>query len=165
MPLDCKCIPSRSRQNGQLLTVCRNLINVNHIIFLSPLHAQDQYGYESKMLQAIRRAHRFGQKKIVHIYRCVALQTIDVNIIENRERSLSGPIWENLDVPVRLSAVHHIEQKTELSKLVNVGKQMALAPRTWVEKHKTDIATKDFAADVQLSSCYEELDQEDAVDE
>jgi hypothetical protein len=134
-------------------------------MFLSPLHAQHQYGYESKMLQAIRRVHRFGQEKVVHIYRFVALKTIDVNIIENRERSLLGPIWENPDIPARLSTIHRIEEKMELSKLVRVGEKMALAPRTWVEKHMVDVAAGGFAADVLLSNAYEELDEENAIDE
>lgn len=143
----------------------RNLTNANHVMFLSPLHAQDQYGYESKMLQAIRRAHRFGQEKVVQIYRFVALKTVDVNILENRERSLAGPIWEDPDAPARLNEMSRIEQENELSELVKVGDKMALAPRTWVDKHTVDVVARNFAADVRLSSAYEELDEEDAVDE
>jgi hypothetical protein len=134
-------------------------------MFLSPLHAQDQYGYDSRMLQAIRRAHRFGQEKMVHIYRFVALKTIDVNILENRERSLPEPLWENTEAPIQLSTTHHIEQKTELAELVKVGGKMALAPRTWVAKHKVDVAPERFSADVQLSNAYEELNEEDSIDE
>lgn len=117
------------------------------------------------MLQAIRRVHRFGQEKLVHIYRFVGLKTIDVNILENRERSLVGPVWENSEVLPRLSKIDHVAPRTELSKLVMVGGKMALAPKGWVEKNKVDVEAADFAADVLLSNAYEELEEGNAVDE
>jgi site-specific DNA-cytosine methylase len=70
-----------------------NLTNANHIIFLSPLLASSQYDYEATMKQAIRRVRRTGQKKQVFIRRFVALSTIDVDILERRERLLTEPIW------------------------------------------------------------------------
>ena len=63
---------------------CRNLTNANHVIFLSPLLVPTQYQYDSAITQAIGRARRYGQKKIVHIYRFLSLKTIDVDIIEER---------------------------------------------------------------------------------
>ncbi len=36
------------------------------------------------MTQAIGRARRFGQRKLVHIYHFVSLKTIDVDILEER---------------------------------------------------------------------------------
>ena len=72
-----------------------NLTEANHIIFFSPLLITNQQRYEATMLQAIRRAHRFGQTKIVHIYRFVALNTIDVDILQHRERWLSKPLVEH----------------------------------------------------------------------
>jgi SNF2 family DNA or RNA helicase len=48
-----------------------NLTSANHLIFFSPLLVKDQEQYDATMLQAIRRAHRFGQTKKVHIYRFV----------------------------------------------------------------------------------------------
>ncbi|KAI9883353.1 MAG: hypothetical protein M1823_004887 [Watsoniomyces obsoletus] len=36
------------------------------------------------MTQAIGRARRFGQNKLVHIYQFVSLKTIDVDILEER---------------------------------------------------------------------------------
>lgn len=101
----------------------------------------------------------------MHIYRFVALKTIDVNILENRERFLVGPVWENLDVPPRLSKVHRFEPRVEMSRLVRVNGKMGLAPKSWVDKHEIDVEAVDFAADVQLSNAYEELEEEDAVDE
>jgi hypothetical protein len=45
------------------------------------------------MKQAIGRAKRFGQLKTVYVYRFAALNTIDVDILEYRER-LSEPLWQ-----------------------------------------------------------------------
>ncbi|KAI9846132.1 MAG: hypothetical protein M1838_001391 [Thelocarpon superellum] len=61
-----------------------NLTNANHIIFLSPFLTTSQYAWDSSTTQAIGRARRYGQKKMVHIYRFVSLKTIDVDILESR---------------------------------------------------------------------------------
>lgn len=37
------------------------------------------------MTQSIGRAKRFGQQKTVHVYRFLALRTIDVDILQERE--------------------------------------------------------------------------------
>ncbi|KAF1356488.1 hypothetical protein BDV97DRAFT_287275 [Delphinella strobiligena] len=63
-----------------------NLTNANHVIFLSSLLKQDQYGYESQMAQAIGRIRRPGQSRDIYAYRMVALHTIDVDVLEHRER-------------------------------------------------------------------------------
>lgn len=73
-----------------------NITNANHILFLSPLQADKQRDYEATLTQAIGRVRRYGQQKKVTIWRFVALRTIDVDIIETRERrttalSTSGP--------------------------------------------------------------------------
>ncbi|KAF2213398.1 hypothetical protein CERZMDRAFT_30029, partial [Cercospora zeae-maydis SCOH1-5] len=59
-----------------------NLQNANHVIFLSPLLSQTQYKYDSTMAQALGRVRRFGQTREIHVYRVVALDTIDVDILE-----------------------------------------------------------------------------------
>ena len=46
-----------------------NLQNANHVIFLSPLLRDSQYGYDSTMAQAIGRVRRHGQTKRIHVYR------------------------------------------------------------------------------------------------
>ncbi|PGH06832.1 hypothetical protein AJ80_08105 [Polytolypa hystricis UAMH7299] len=63
-----------------------NLQNANHIIFLSPLCARSQYDYTSGMAQAIGRSRRYGQQKHVHIYHFLTLNTIEVNIFEQRRQ-------------------------------------------------------------------------------
>jgi SNF2 family DNA or RNA helicase len=65
--------------------VFRNLQIANHVIFLSSLVIDTQYKYESTHTQAIGRVHRRGQEKAVHVYHFLAAQTIDVNILEERE--------------------------------------------------------------------------------
>ncbi|KAJ9627044.1 hypothetical protein H2203_003504 [Taxawa tesnikishii (nom. ined.)] len=63
-----------------------NLTNANHVIFFSPLLVDSQYVYESNMTQAIGRVRRPGQRKTIFVYRFIALDTIDVDILEHRER-------------------------------------------------------------------------------
>ncbi|KAI5204620.1 hypothetical protein E4T38_04669 [Aureobasidium subglaciale] len=63
-----------------------NLTNANHVIFFSPLPALTQYEYESQMAQGIGRVRRPGQNKSIHVYRIIALDTIDVDVLEQRER-------------------------------------------------------------------------------
>ncbi|TID22279.1 c-5 cytosine-specific dna [Venturia nashicola] len=143
-----------------------NLTNANHVMFLSPPHMENQYKYESTMLQATRRCHRFGQKKTVHVYRYVALRTVDVNIIENRERTLGEPLWEHAEAQ---TVPRKPGQKQEMAKIVRVARGaktgLALAPMSWVEKHMDRIAEGEFAADIELSSAYEDFEGDDAVDE
>src|SRR5271156_2687300 len=68
----------------------RNLHMANHVFFISPLHTgslydkKSQYNYQSIMTQAVGRARRFKQKKLVHVYHFLMSQSIEVNIIEKR---------------------------------------------------------------------------------
>ncbi|KAG9759526.1 hypothetical protein KCU73_g3347, partial [Aureobasidium melanogenum] len=62
-----------------------NLTCANHVIFYSPLLKRTQYEYEAQMAQAIGRVRRPGQDERVQVYRFVALDTIDVDILEHRE--------------------------------------------------------------------------------
>ncbi|KAF2711037.1 hypothetical protein K504DRAFT_532750 [Pleomassaria siparia CBS 279.74] len=75
-----------------------NLTNANHIIFLSPLLTESQYKYSASMTQAIGRVVRYGQKKQVHIWRFLSLDTIDVSIVQEREKKalvrVKGDEWK-----------------------------------------------------------------------
>lgn len=64
-----------------------NLTSANHAIFLSPLLAPSQEIYNACETQAIGRLRRFGQTNHVHIYRFLSLNTIDVEIFEDRSRT------------------------------------------------------------------------------
>ena len=61
-----------------------NLTSANHAIFLSPLLAPTQDVYNACETQAIGRLRRYGQTKLVHIYRFLSVDTIDVEIFEQR---------------------------------------------------------------------------------
>ncbi|KAI0317160.1 hypothetical protein OF83DRAFT_1059143 [Amylostereum chailletii] len=63
-----------------------NLTSANHAVFLSPLLAQSQEIYNACETQAIGRLRRFGQKKLVHIWRFLTTDTIDVEIYEQRKK-------------------------------------------------------------------------------
>jgi hypothetical protein len=105
-----------------------NLTNANHIIFLSPLLTESQYKYDASMTQAIGRAVRYGQKKEVFIYRFLSLNTIDVEIAQERSKKglaeVRGEGWkllgkeecERLEREGRLDRVHGVEGKVVSSR-------------------------------------------------
>ena len=63
-----------------------NLTSANHAIFLSPLLTTTQEIYDACETQAIGRVRRYGQKKLVHIWRFLSMNTIDVEIYEQRTK-------------------------------------------------------------------------------
>lgn len=66
--------------------IFRNLQRANHVMFVSAYYAPTQYKYEATMTQAIGRAHRYGQRKDVHVYHFLMAKTLEVNIIQDREK-------------------------------------------------------------------------------
>ena len=60
----------------------RNLTNANHLIFVSATRVKTDEEYVQARKQCIGRANRWGQKKIVYVYNVLALNTIDVDIIQ-----------------------------------------------------------------------------------
>lgn len=65
-----------------------NLTGANHVIFVSPLLTVNKYKYDSSMTQAIGRIRRYGQNKKCYIHRFFTLETVDVDIIQKREKLL-----------------------------------------------------------------------------
>ena len=61
-----------------------NLTNVHLVIFVSPILTESRDKYESAYLQAIGRARRHGQTRMVEVYHFVTLNTADINIVEER---------------------------------------------------------------------------------
>jgi hypothetical protein len=111
-----------------LLTTYRNLVNANHIIFVSPLLAKTQYEYDSAMAQAIARSRRYGQEKKVHIYHVIAQRTIDVDILELRHKRVDGitTLKSLIKMPAPLA-------KKENTRLVrNKAGDMVLVPASWL---------------------------------
>ncbi|CAM9936078.1 unnamed protein product [Phaeothamnion confervicola] len=61
-----------------------NLTTANHVIFVHPLLAESQYEFEACETQAVGRVRRYGQQKNVHLWRFMAMDTIDTEIFEER---------------------------------------------------------------------------------
>ncbi|KAI9062495.1 hypothetical protein FKP32DRAFT_1593141 [Trametes sanguinea] len=61
-----------------------NLTSANHAIFISPLLAPTQEIYDACETQAIGRLRRYGQLRHVKIWRFLSLDTIDVEIFQQR---------------------------------------------------------------------------------
>ncbi|KAF9224022.1 hypothetical protein BS17DRAFT_703902 [Gyrodon lividus] len=64
-----------------------NLTSANHAIFLSPLLAPTQEIYDACETQAVGRLRRYGQDKHVSIWAFLTLDTIDVEIYEQRTKN------------------------------------------------------------------------------
>jgi hypothetical protein len=59
----------------------------NHVIFMQPYYTSGenaQENYEAAMAQAIGRARRWGQEKIVKVYHFLTVNTIDIDYFEAR---------------------------------------------------------------------------------
>ena len=65
----------------------RNLVNANHVFFVSPLHTYQKAKYDAIMRQSAGRALRLMQTRKVHIYMCAVINTVDVDILEMRTAS------------------------------------------------------------------------------
>ena len=105
-----------------------NLVNANHVIFVAPLLAEDQYKYDASMAQAIARCRRYRQEKEVHIYHFAALRTIDVDILEQRHR-----LSDTLGSRKTSDNVNSSKKKKEKVRMVrNAGGEVSLIPRPWL---------------------------------
>lgn len=67
--------------SGANLTLC------NHAIFVHPMLAHSQEHYTACETQAIGRIRRYGQNKVVHIWRYIVENTIDQKIFDERHRA------------------------------------------------------------------------------
>ncbi|KAH7890853.1 hypothetical protein F5I97DRAFT_1923345 [Phlebopus sp. FC_14] len=63
-----------------------NLTSANHAIFLSPLLAPSQEIYDACETQAVGRLRRYGQLKHVNVWEFLTMDTIDVEIYEQRKK-------------------------------------------------------------------------------
>jgi SNF2 family DNA or RNA helicase len=61
-----------------------NLTAANHVIFVHPLHVKTLQNYVMCETQAIGRVRRYGQRKIVHLYRFLVDDSIDIKIYKRR---------------------------------------------------------------------------------
>jgi len=129
-----------------------NLTNANHVLFLSPLLAGSRYEYEAAMAQAVGRVRRPGQVKRVWVYRFVALGTIDVDVLEHRERRIDEiqefQGWNDVDNAVEEGndkewaqdkLQKEKEGKEERTQLIKDKKGvLRLMPKSWLVKGDID---------------------------
>lgn len=152
-----------------------NVVNSNHVIFLSPLLAPTQDSYVAAMTQAIGRARRRGQEKTVHIYHFVALKTIDVDILEQRDRR-NSPLCEDAPTPKKTSHQPNRQSKKESEELAlertkmirGENGKMALVPMSWLSNPKKCAAkgiklgeAKDFSSLITFSRTFRDDDDND----
>ena len=95
----------------------------NHVIFVAPYltfgsDAQKTYG--NARTQAIGRACRFGQKKVVHIYDFVTKGTIDVDLLEKRSHKLLRKVTVNGASEYQLVAPGKDDQSEYGSRIANL---------------------------------------------
>ena len=125
-----------------------NLQNANHVIFLSPLLRDQQYDYDATMAQAIGRVRRHGQKKQIHVYRIIALDTIDVDILEHRERGNTaateiGALPIEPPSPTMRGLVEG-EAPVERKQLVRENGVFSLRPQSWLVRCGADTDEKEM---------------------
>jgi site-specific DNA-cytosine methylase len=116
-----------------------NIQAANHVIFLSPLLRDSQYGYDSTMAQAVGRVRRHGQKRPIHVYRICALHTIDVDILEHREHRRdaltelkASDVTPPLSTAMDLRNGVHDQAKLERVQLVSENGEFSLRPKSWL---------------------------------
>lgn len=118
-----------------------NIQAANHVIFLSTLLRDSQYGYDSTMAQAVGRVRRHGQKRLIHVYRICALHTIDVDILEHREHRRdalkelnASDVAPPLSTAMATSNDDHDQTKLQRVQLVRENGEFSLRPKSWLYK-------------------------------
>ncbi|EMC95652.1 hypothetical protein BAUCODRAFT_24680 [Baudoinia panamericana UAMH 10762] len=134
-----------------------NLQCANHVIFLSPLLRDTQYGYDSTMAQAIGRVRRHGQQKTIYVYRVVAINTIDVDILQHRERRRIALVEQGAP-PIEPLETTGDEVTAERTKLVRINGRFSLQPRSWVMRYNGVEDLEDFSSLVKFSRAYTDDD-------
>ncbi|KAF2218509.1 P-loop containing nucleoside triphosphate hydrolase protein [Elsinoe ampelina] len=158
-----------------------NLTNANHVLFFSPLLTDSQYSYDAAMAQAIGRVRRPGQTKDIQVYRFVALDTIDVDILEHRERRADALSELGADaISVKIGTSQGSEEEptvkvrgthAERTQLIRDTKGVfRLMPKSWLVGQNVDLGMtgiegrvrvtgyEDFSSLVKFSKAYSEDD-------
>ena len=66
-----------------------NLTTANHAIFVHPLLTTSQYEYEASETQAIGRIRRYGQTRLVHVWRFLIKDSIDTEVFKQRTDAMT----------------------------------------------------------------------------
>ncbi len=67
-----------------------NLTTANHLVFVHPLVAESQQKWTQQEAQAVGRVRRYGQTLEVKVHRFIVDNSIDSEIMEERERDYIG---------------------------------------------------------------------------
>jgi len=112
-----------------------NIQAANHVIFLSPLLRDSQYGYDATMAQAVGRVRRHGQTRLIHVYRVCALHTIDVDILEHREYRTDALTELNTPevAPSAMDISDGAQPKSRV-QLVRENGSFSLKPKSWLHE-------------------------------
>ena len=142
------------------LPLHRNLVNANHVFFVSPLHTHKKEKYDAIMRQSAGRALRLMQTRKVHIYMCVVLNTIDVDILEMRTSSRllqrSGPVNADAESAITTTRPHHPDEsgdeETQDAYGAPTTSQGSKRKRSVAEIDDTDNASAKRSKNAGLSS-------------
>jgi SNF2 family DNA or RNA helicase len=100
----------------------------NHIIFVAPYltsGSSAQQLYDAARIQAIGRADRFGQKKVVQVYDFVTKHTIDVDILEKRNDGMLLKEYESPESDPVTAVIGHRLEKVELGEQSTFGSRLS----------------------------------------
>ena len=141
---------------------------------MSPMLADSQYNYDAALAQAIGRVRRPGQTKDIFVYRFTALDTIDVDILEHRERRTTA--LSEVGAPALESEVEQSTKEPEplvepeRPQLIQDTKgHFRLLPKSWLIKGSKGIGSgvqgrfrvegdEDHSSLVRFSKAYSEDD-------
>ena len=98
-----------------------NLTTANHLVFVHPLVAPSQQKWTQQEAQAVGRVRRYGQNREVFVHRFIVDESIDADIMEEKERDYIGlvvdidPSVNQVDVSlknaVEIEHANHPEKK------------------------------------------------------
>lgn len=97
----------------------------------------------------------------------VALNTVDVDVLQCRERKLDEPLWEKPTGMESLLRTSKITKKLleGSSRLVKVDDRLVLAPKAWLKQHHPELLDSNaWSGHVKLSSAYEAFDDDFSAD-
>ena len=72
-----------------------NLTAASHAIFVHPLLVNRQEEYNSCDTQAVGRIRRYGQSRVVHLYRFIVANSIDEDIFRQRREDDAPALLKN----------------------------------------------------------------------
>ena len=90
-----------------------NLTTANHLVFVHPLVAESQQKWTQQEAQAVGRVRRYGQNRQVLVHRFIVDDSIDAEIMAEKEQEYIGLV---VDMDPNISAV-----STELTQCIETA--------------------------------------------